>query len=290
MKFNFWGYDSQTMLDLDLTFDDLAFIQWFRDYRDTGKMETMETAEGVGYYVNYSKLIADIPQLFKRATGNETEVELAKLYNTNRAKANRMLKGGLSKLFRRYEKKEMGKTKIFLVLNIDVFTALINNGKEFDGTKINTDATVVKTNIPTNISNLKKTKKKAPSTAPTVKSATQNTDIKFDNTDSIPQVDGNVNTDTKENGIDYDELSLNGIVLLDNGIKVADIKVADKIVANWDGVIMTEAINITLANSKTKSFNYLKKTYDSLVADGGSIESVRDKLLAPVLIPKFTLE
>ena len=285
MKFNFWGYDTQTMMDLGLDANDLAFIQWFRDYRDSGNMESIDTPNGKGYYVAYSKVIEDIPFLFKSSIGVTDELELAKIDKTNKTKVANMLKRNLSKVFYRAEKKEQGKTKIYLVMRSDVFTALINNGRDFDGTEVSGETKVVKLSRDAKATKVKKDKKKAPSTAPTVKSATQNTDIKFDNTDSIPQVDGNVNTDTKENDINYDELSLNGIVLLDNGIKVADIKVADKIVANWDGVIMTEAISITLANSKNKSFNYLKKTYDTLVADGDSIESVRDKLLAPVFIP-----
>lgn len=290
MKFNFWGYDTQTMIDLGLDANDLAFIQWFRDYRDSGNMESIDTPNGKGYYVAYSKVIEDIPFLFKSTVGVTDELEIAKIDKTNKTKVANMLKRNLSKVFYRAEKKEQGKTKIYLVMRSDVFTGLINNGRDFDGTEVTGETKVVKLSRDAKVTKVKKDKKKASSTAPTVKDATKHTDIKFDNTDSIPQVDDNVNTNTKENDINYDELSLNGIVLLDNGIKVADIKVADKIVANWDGVIMTEAINITLANSKTKSFNYLKKTYDTLVADGDSIESVRDKLLAPVFIPKFTLK
>ena len=290
MKFNFWGYDTQTMIDLGLDANDLAFIQWFRDYKDSGNMETIETPNGTGYYVAYGKVIEDIPFLFKSTVGVTDELEIAKIDKTNKTKVANMLKRNLSKVFYRAEKKEQGKTKIYLVMRSDVFTGLINNGRDFDGTEVTGETKVVKLSRDAKVTKVKKDKKKASSTAPTVKDAPHNTDIKIDNTDSIPQTEDTVNTDTKENDINYDELSLNGIVLLDNGIKVADIKVADKIVANWDGVIMTEAINITLANSNTKSFNYLKKTYESLIADGDSIESVRDKLLAPVFIPKFTLK
>lgn len=285
MKFNFWGYDTQTMMDLGLDGNDLAFIQWFRDFKDSGSMESIDTPNGTGYYVSYSKVVEDIPFLFKSSAGVTDELEIKKIEATNKKKVFNMLRGNLSKVFYRAEKKEQGKTKIYLVMRTDVFTALTNNGRNFDGTVISGEAKVVKLNRDAKATKVKKDKKKAPSTAPTVKDATNHTDIKFDNTDSIPQEDESVNTNKAENEINYDDLSLNGIVLLDNDIKVADIKVADKLVANWDGVIMTEAISITLANSKTKSFNYLKKTYESLVADGDSIESVRDKLLAPVFIP-----
>ena len=287
MKFNFWGYDTQTMTDLGLDANDLAFIQWFRDYRDSGNMESIDTPNGKGYYVAYNKVIEDIPFLFKSSIGVTDELELAKIDKTNKTKVANMLKRNLSKVFYRAEKKEQGKTKIYLVMRSEVFTALINNGRDFDGTEVSGETKVVKLSRDAKATKVKKTKKKAPSTAPTVKSATQNTDIKFDNTDSIPQVDEDVNM---YKGVNINKLSPNGVELVERDIQVADIYIADKLVANWDGVIMAEAINITLANSKNKSFNYLKKTYDTLVADGDSIESVRDKLLAPVFIPKFTLE
>ncbi|HBF7594777.1 TPA: hypothetical protein KOX39_003392 [Clostridioides difficile] len=288
MKYNFWGYDTKTILDLGLDANDLAFIQWFRDYRDSGNMESIDTPNGKGYYVAYSKVVEDIPFLFKSSVGVTDEEQLKKIEATNKKKVFNMLRGELSKVFYRAEKKEQGKTKIYLVMRSEVFTALINNGRDFDGTEISGETKVVKLNRDAKATKVKKDKKKAPSTAPTVKDANTNTDIKF-NTDNIPQSDDNVNTNTAENDINYDELSINGISLLDNEIKVADIKVADKIVANWDGVIMAEAISITLANSKSKAFNYLKKTYESLIADGESIEAVRDKLLEPVFIPKYSL-
>ena len=287
MKFNFWGYDTQTITDLGLDANDLAFIQWFRDYRDSGNMESIDTPNGKGYYVAYNKVIEDIPFLFKSSIGVTDELELAKIDKTNKTKVANMLKRNLSKVFYRAEKKEQGKTKIYLVMRTEVFTALINNGRDFDGTEVSGETKVVKLSRDAKATKVKKDKKKAPSTAPTVKDAPQNTDIKFDNTDSIPQTDEDVNM---YKGVNINKLSPNGVELVERDIQVADIYIADKLVANWDGVIMAEAINITLANSKTKSFNYLKKTYDTLVADGDSIESVRDKLLAPVFIPKFTLE
>ena len=76
MKFNFWGYDTQTMTDLGLDANDLAFIQWFRDYRDSGNMESIDTPNGKGYYVAYNKVIEDIPFLFKSSIGVTVKLKL----------------------------------------------------------------------------------------------------------------------------------------------------------------------------------------------------------------------
>lgn len=287
MKFNFWGYDTKTMLDLGLDANDLAFIQWFRDYKDTGKMETMETPDGTGYYVGYAKVIEDIPFLFKSGVNVTDESELKKIYNTNRQKLNRMITGNLSKLFKRYEKKELGKTKIFLVLNIDIFVALINNGKEFDGSKINTDNAVVKTSNKTiSFNELKKANKKAPSTLPPVKDASPNDETnssknKSINDISIPQE----NEDVK--GINIDNLNINALALYDNGIltKECNVDAINKVVENWDGLVLHDAITKTLLSAKKPNFNYVKKVYDSLLEDG--LENAKEKALAPVFVPHF---
>ena len=287
MKFNFWGYDTKTMTDLGLDANDLAFIQWFRDYKDTGKMETMETPDGTGYYVKYAKVIEDIPFLFKSNVNVTDEIELKKIYSTNRQKLNRMITGNLSKLFKRYEKKELGKTKIFLVLNIDIFVALINNGKEFDGSKINTDNAVVKTSNKTIcFSKSKRANKKAPSTGGSVKDAspddeTNSSKNKSINDTSIPQENEDVN------GINIDNLNINALALYDSGIltKECNVDAINKVVENWDGVVLHDAITKTLLSAKKPNFNYVKKVYDSLLE--GGLEDAKEKALAPVFVPHF---
>ena len=306
MKYNFWGYDAKTMEDLGIDFNDLALIQWFRDYKDTGKMETIETPEGIGYYVNYSKLIADIPLLFKRSTGNETDEELEKLYNANRKKANRMLKGGLSKLFRRYEKKEQGRTKIYLVVNVDVFTALINNGREFDGKVIKPCTTVGKLNNPV----APKKSSKEPLETPETKKAplTDNESVKDAIPSEFPNNSKNSNSSTSItdldssvkvngvgnnalanghiiNGVNINDICLNLLTLVESNIVTSknNIKALDTLVSNWSGIVLSEAIDITLSSANNPNFNYVKKTYDSIIGEFGGVENAEHHFLRGVI-------
>lgn len=284
MKFNFWGYDTKTMTDLGLDANDLAFIQWFRDFKDGGKMESIETPNGTAYYVGYTKVIEDIPFLFKTNIGVEDEIELKKIEATNKKKVVNMLKGNLSKVFTRHEKKEQGKTKIYLTLNDDVFTALVNNGQDFDGKEIKGEKKVVKleTKRPP-----KKTNKKAPSTVPPVKDANSTNDEtnssknKSINDISIPQENEDVN------GINIDNLNINALALYDNGILTKDCNVdaINKVVESWDGLVLHDAITKTLLSAKKPNFNYVKKVYDSLLEDG--LENAKEKALAPVFVPHF---
>ena len=318
MKFNFWGYDTKTMMDLGLDGNDLMFIQWFRDFRDSGKMESIETENGTGYYVGYSKVIEDIPPLFKSSIGVTDEVELKKIEATNKKKIFNMLKGNLSKVFTRLEKKEQGKTKIYLSLNADVFTALVNNGNDFDAKIIDINSKVVKLNAPK--------KKKAPKTGRTVKDANNEfskdsnnsevnipynsdnvksknennknkiiigadvtpdeIDVNADDVDTGVDVtvnDINSNTSTSDGDVNVDDLNMNAYYLFENGIKVANWTAVNKLVANWSGLILGEAIETTLASAINPNFNYVKKTYESIIATGGGIEAVEKRLLAPLL-------
>ncbi|WP_304427716.1 hypothetical protein [Romboutsia ilealis] len=278
MKFNFWGYDTKTMIALGLDANDLAFIQWFRDFKDSGKMESIETVNGTAYYVSYTKVIEDIPFLFKSSTGVEDEIELKKIEATNKKKVVNMLKGNLSKAFTRHEKKEQCKTKIYLTLNANVFTALVNNGQGFDITEIKEEKKVVK--LETRMAN-----KKAPSTAGTVKDAsptndeTNSSQNKSINDTSIPQETEDVN--------DLDNLNINTIALLDSGIitEKCNLIEIDKVVKTWDGLVLHDAITKTLISAKKPNFNYVKKVYDSLLEDG--LENAKDNALKSLLTPNM---
>lgn len=281
MKYNFWGYDVQVMLQLGLDFNDLAFIQWYRDFKDSGEMESIETPDGTAYYTSYEKIASDLPVLFKAPTGTETEEELAKRHHANRMKIKRMLKdGALSKMFKRYEKKVDGKTKIFLLLNNELFTSLINNGKKFDGSKINTDSNVVKLDKKTKTKkNSKKSEgmKKAPSTDGTVKDAQPNKHKSKHDSNTISDNLDNVKPKSENNEINIDDLNINAIAIHESGIKIFNVDAVNKEVENWSGLVLAEAIQKTLTSANTPNFNYLRNTYNSMIENG--IESAEENLI-----------
>lgn len=325
MKFNFWGYDTKVMLDLGLDFNDLAFIQWFRDFRDSGKMETITIDNNLAYYISYSKVAQDIPQIFLNPTGTESIAELKKMNDANRKRVLRMLTGSLSKLFTRHEKKEAGKTKIYVTCNADVLTALINNGRGFDNKIISTRTKVVKLN-----KIRKKDNKKAPTTVPPVVDADTKTDqdnqsSNFNIEDSLPQNNTPVNTnlsyeidedgvviekdeaanssepveteneaaateptnteavitgpvipphmvqliaEDKLDDVNPDELNLNATLIWEYGIKSKNWKKLNETVANWSRPTLGKALDITLQYADKPNFNYIQKTYESLIANG----------------------
>lgn len=278
MKYNFWGYDVQVMLQLGLDFNDLAFIQWYRDFKDSGEMESIETPDGTAYYTSYEKIASDLPVMFKRPTGTESDKDLTKINNANRMKINRMLKdGALSKMFKRYEKKVDGKTKIYLLLNNELFTSLINNGKKFDGSKINMDSKVIKLNDKVKPNKAKKGMKKAPSTDGTVKDAQPNKHKSKHDSNTISDNLDNVKPKSENNEINIDDLNINAIAIHESGIKIFNVDAVNKEVENWSGLVLAEAIQKTLTSANTPNFNYLRNTYNSMIENG--IESAEENLI-----------
>lgn len=133
MKFTIHGFNQREAIKLGLTNDDLLFLRWFMDFKDSEDMQSKYIPEvkNMGYWCYYKKIANDLPILF---SGTKS---------ANNKKIQRMLNGNLSKVItRKFEpskNKEGG--KVYLVLIKKEYSKLIkeNNNTEKEGKKVWTD-------------------------------------------------------------------------------------------------------------------------------------------------------
>jgi hypothetical protein len=97
------------------------------NWKDGNSMERIVVGNDVAYWVNYSKVIEELPILFKKTKGFASVEEEEKAKKANTTKVARMLKGNLSKVLTRHEKKVQGKTKVYISFNRDMIDYLVNN-------------------------------------------------------------------------------------------------------------------------------------------------------------------
>ena len=151
MRFQIHRLQQEALIELGLNVEDALLLDWLLNWKDGNSMERIVVGDDVAYWVNYSKVIEELPILFKKTNGFESEEEAEKAKRANTTKVARMLKGNLSKVLTRHEKKVQGKTKVYISFNREVVDFLVNNNNK----KASTGGTVKadnqnKNNIDTN--------------------------------------------------------------------------------------------------------------------------------------------
>lgn len=128
MRYQIHRLQQSSLVELGLNTEDALLLDWLLNWKDGDSMERI-TIEGndIAYWVNYGKVIEELPILFKQIPINATEEEIAKCNRANTTKVARMLKGNLSKVLTRHEKKLLGKTKVYISIDRKMIDFLINN-------------------------------------------------------------------------------------------------------------------------------------------------------------------
>ena len=128
MRYQIHRLQQQALVDLDLNTEEALLLDWLLNWKDGGNMERIVVGDDLAYWVNYSKVVEELPILFGKPKSNsEEDIEKAKKSNTT--KVARMLKGNLSKVLTRHEKKVQGRTKIYISFNREMLDILLNNKK-----------------------------------------------------------------------------------------------------------------------------------------------------------------
>ena len=153
MRYQVHRLQQEALIELGLNTEDALLLDWMLNWKDGNSMERIVVGNDVAYWVNYSKVIEELPILFKKTKGFASVEEEEKAKKANTTKVARMLKGNLSKVLTRHEKKVQGKTKVYISFNRDMIDYLVNN----ENKKASTGGTVKATkqtnnkNIDTNI-------------------------------------------------------------------------------------------------------------------------------------------
>ena len=63
MKYTILGFNQKKAIEYELKIEDLLVLRWFIDFKGTDKMETIRDENETYFWINYSKLLEDIPIL-----------------------------------------------------------------------------------------------------------------------------------------------------------------------------------------------------------------------------------
>ena len=127
MRYQIHRLQQEALIELGLNTEDALLLDWMLNWKDGNSMERIIVNNNdVAYWVNYSKVIEELPILFKKTKGFNSVEEEEKAKKANTTKVARMLKGNLSKVLSRHEKKVQGKTKIYISFNREMLDYLIN--------------------------------------------------------------------------------------------------------------------------------------------------------------------
>lgn len=63
MKYTILGFSQMKAIEFGLDTEDLLILRWFIDFKGTDKMTTIKENADVYYWINYSKILEDIPIL-----------------------------------------------------------------------------------------------------------------------------------------------------------------------------------------------------------------------------------
>ncbi|MGL4308767.1 MAG: hypothetical protein ACRCUM_04230 [Mycoplasmoidaceae bacterium] len=120
MKHNILGFSQEVACKLGLDIDDLMFLRYFVDFKDTGSMQEkyLEDIERCGNWLNYTKIINDLPIIFS-----------SKSKAGNLKKAQRILNGNLSKVINKKQEynKGLGGSSMYIFINREVYRTLVDS-------------------------------------------------------------------------------------------------------------------------------------------------------------------
>ena len=165
MRYQVFRLQQEALVDLDLNVEEALLLDWLLNWKDGGSMERIVVGDDLAYWVNYSKVVEELPILFNKPKSNsEEDIEKAKKSNTT--KVARMLKGNLSKVLTRHEKKVQGRTKIYISFNREMLDILLNNKKASstaidEAHKTNSNLNNSRNSIPQNNKKYTKNKKQS---------------------------------------------------------------------------------------------------------------------------------
>ena len=128
MRYQIFRLQQEALIDLGLNVEEALLLDWLLNWKDGGSMERIVIGEDLAYWVNYSKVVDELPILFNKPKSDSQE-DIEKAKKSNATKVARMLKGNLSKILTRHEKKVQGKTKIYISFNRDMLDLLLNSKK-----------------------------------------------------------------------------------------------------------------------------------------------------------------
>ena len=126
MRHQVHRFQQAPLVDLELNTEYALLLDWILNWKDGNSMERIVIGDDVAYWVSYSKVIEELPMLFKKTKGFSSELEAEKAKKANTTKVARMFKGNLSKVLTRHERKVNGKTRIYISFDRNMIDFLIN--------------------------------------------------------------------------------------------------------------------------------------------------------------------
>ena len=152
MRYQIHRLQQEALVELGLNTEDALLLDWMLNWKDGNSMERIVVNNNdVAYWVNYSKVVEELPILFKKTKGFNSVEEEEKAKKANTTKVARMLKGNLSKVLTRHEKKVQGKTKVYISFNREMIDYLVNNENKKAPTFAEVEAQNPKKQIDNNI-------------------------------------------------------------------------------------------------------------------------------------------
>ena len=125
MRYQIFRLQQEALVNLDLNTEEALLLDWLLNWKDGESMERIVVGNDLAYWVNYSTVVSELPILFNKPKSNSIE-DVEKAKKSNVAKVARMLKGNLSKVLTRHEKKVQGKTKIYISFDRTMLDILLN--------------------------------------------------------------------------------------------------------------------------------------------------------------------
>ena len=125
MRYQIFRLQQEALVNLDLNTEEALLLDWLLNWKDGESMERIVVGDDLAYWVNYSTVVSELPILFNKPKSNSIE-DIEKAKKSNVAKVARMLKGNLSKVLTRHEKKVQGKTKIYISFDRTMLDILLN--------------------------------------------------------------------------------------------------------------------------------------------------------------------
>lgn len=118
-------YNEEVAYNLGLTLEDIYVLEKIDDYiRDTNLSKDGNNGE---FSFNQVDLFKMCKFVFKQVKKDDSQEDIKKIYKTNNAKFNKMLKGALGKVLLKGENiKKQGRSEAYFKINKEIRTILIN--------------------------------------------------------------------------------------------------------------------------------------------------------------------
>lgn len=138
MRYKIFSLDQEVLIELGLGVEESLLLDWILNWKDGSGMKRafIDEKQDIGYWVNYSTVVNELPILFKQPSENMNEDELNKLNRNNKDKVGRLLKK-LNKVLTPVRKVKQGAkgkqgSEIYIVLNRETVDQL----KGFENKKV----------------------------------------------------------------------------------------------------------------------------------------------------------